>query len=210
MSGVFVTFEGIDGSGKTTQARMLCEALGSQAVAVREPGGTQLGERVRELLADPVIEASPAAEAFLFATARAQLVSEVVRPALERGQVVVCDRFIDSSLAYQGAGRGIGIEEVARINRLATDGLVPDLTVLLWIEPDRAATRTSDADDRFERDGIELQRKVLKAYEQLAADEPNRFVCIAADKAPGEIHAEVIQAFAHIQAMGNTQTRAGA
>src|SRR3954470_16939897 len=125
MRGLFVTFEGIDRSGKTTQARMLCEALGDDAPGVREPGGTAAGERVREILKDPAVELSPAAEALLFAAARAELASEVIRPALEAGKVVVSDRFLDSSLAYQGGARGLGVDEVERINRFATGDLRP-------------------------------------------------------------------------------------
>src|ERR1051325_9784914 len=112
MAGLFVTFEGIDRSGKTTQSRMLCDALGREALPVREPGGTPVGERVREVLKDPSLELGPEAEALLFAAARAELVSRVIRPALESGRVVVSDRFLDSSLAYQGHARGLGIEEV--------------------------------------------------------------------------------------------------
>jgi dTMP kinase len=209
MSGLFVSFEGIDRSGKTTQARMLCQALGSQAVCVREPGGTPLGERVRALLSDPSIEIGAPAEAFLFASARAQLVSTVVRPALDRGQVVVCDRYLDSSLAYQGAGRGIGVDEIAGINRLATDDLAPDLTVLLWIDPDHAALRAG-REDRFERDGIDLQRRVLAAYERLAKAQPDRFLCLAADRPQADIHEEVMRAFRDLQAnTGTTQPRSG-
>src|SRR5215208_6653231 len=112
MPGLFVTLEGIDRSGKTTQARLLCEALGERAVAVREPGGTAVGERVRELLKDPSIAVEGRTEALLFAAARAELVSEVIRPALEAGKIVISDRFLDSSLAYQGEARGLGVEEV--------------------------------------------------------------------------------------------------
>ena len=131
MRGVFVTFEGIDRSGKTTQAERLRLALGDDAIAVREPGGTEAGERMRELLKDPNLQLGPEAETLLFAAARAELVARVIRPALAEGKVVISDRFLDSSLAYQGAARGLGVEEVERINRFATAGLVPDLTVLL-------------------------------------------------------------------------------
>src|SRR5215218_3472922 len=141
MQGLFVTIEGIDRSGKTTQARMLCEALGDEALGVREPGGTEVGERVRELLKDPAVALTPESEALLFAAARAELVAKVIRPALEEGRVVVSDRFLDSSLAYQGGARGLGVDEVERINRFATGGLLPDLTFLLEIDPLAAAER---------------------------------------------------------------------
>ena len=193
MSGLFVTFEGIDRSGKTTQARMLCEALGDDCLPVREPGGTAAGERVRELLKDPRIEIGPEAEALLFAAARAELVSGVIRPALADGRVVVSDRFLDSSLAYQGHARGLGVEEVERINRFATGGLVPDLTILLWIDPAAAAARSGQT-DRFEDEGDRLQRAVQTAYEELAAADPSRWRRIDADRPPDEVHADVLGA----------------
>jgi dTMP kinase len=193
VSGLFVTFEGIDRSGKTTQARMLCEALGDDALQVREPGGTPVGERVRELLKDPDVEIGPEAEALLFAAARAELVSGVIRPALAEGRVVVSDRFLDSSLAYQGHARGLGVEEVERINRFATRGLVPDLTILLWIDPVAAATRAGEV-DRFEDEGDRLQRVVLAAYDELATADPSRWRRIDADRPPDDIHAEVLAA----------------
>ena len=193
MRGLFVTLEGIDRSGKTTQAALLLEALGDAAVGVREPGGTPAGERVREVLKDPAVGLSPEAEALLFAAARAELVSDVIRPALAAGRVVVCDRFLDSSLAYQGSARGLGVEEVERINRFATSGLEPDLTLLLDIEPAAAAARAGE-EDRFEREGSELQRRVHAAYEQLAAAHPDRWRRIDADRDPGEVHEDVVAA----------------
>jgi dTMP kinase len=193
VSGLFVTFEGIDRSGKTTQARMLCDALGDEAVSVREPGGTPVGERVREVLKDPSLEIGPEAEALLFAAARAELVSGVIRPALAEGRVVVSDRFLDSSLAYQGHARGLGVEEVERVNRFATRGLVPDLTILLWIDPAAAAARAGEV-DRFEDEGDRLQRAVLAAYDELATADPSRWRRIDADRPPDEIHAEVLAA----------------
>src|SRR3954467_1840388 len=131
VGGLLVTFEGIDRSGKTTQARLLADALGERALAVRERGGTPMGGGLRDLLKDPAVEMSARTEALLFAAARAQLVERVVRPALESGLVVVSDRFVDSSRAYQGEARGLGVEEVARVNEWAVAGLRPDLTFLL-------------------------------------------------------------------------------
>src|ERR671918_2524416 len=168
MRGLFVTFEGIDRSGKTTQARMLVDALGDQALGVREPGGTPAGERVRDLLKDASVPLSLEAEAPLFAAARAEIVREVIRPALDAGRVVVSDRFLDSSLAYQGGARGLGVEEVERINRFATGGLVPDLTFLLEIDPVAASSRAGEH-DRFEDEGTTLQEAVRSAYEELVA-----------------------------------------
>ena len=191
--GLFVTFEGIDRSGKTTQAAMLCEALGDAALGVREPGGTPTGERVREILKDPAMEVSPQAEALLFAAARAELVSRVIRPALAAGRVVVSDRFLDSSLAYQGAARGLGVEEIERVNRFATGGLVPDLTFLLEIDTSTAAARGGEH-DRFEQEGSALQDRVAAAYDRLAGEAPGRWRRIGADRAPETVHADVLAA----------------
>ncbi len=193
MRGLFVTLEGIDRSGKTTQAALLLRALGERAVGVREPGGTAAGECVRELLKDPAIELSSEAEALLFAAARAELVSEVIRPALAEGRVVVSDRFLDSSLAYQGAARGLGVEEVERVNRFATAGLEPDLTLLLDIDPVAARARGGE-DDRFEQEGAALQERVAAAYDELAAESPRRWRRIAADRDPTVVHEDVLAA----------------
>jgi len=200
--GLFVTLEGIDRSGKTTQSRMLCEALGDECLAVREPGGTPVGERLREVLKDPAIEIGAEAEALLFAAARAELVSNVIKPALAEGRVVVSDRFLDSSLAYQGHARGLGVEEVERVNRFATGGLRPDLTILLWIDPATAAGRAGEA-DRFEDEGERLQREVLAAYEELADGDPDRWRRIDADREPEDVHADVLAA---VQAMRAVRT----
>jgi dTMP kinase len=191
MRGLFVTFEGIDRSGKTTQARLLCEALGDEALGVREPGGTPAGERVRDLLKDAAVPLGSEAEALLFAAARAELVEKVIRPALERGRVVVSDRFLDSSLAYQGGARGLGIDEVEAANRLATGGLVPDLTFLLELDPQAAARRQGER-DRFEDEGAGLQRAVLEAYERLVAADPSRWRRLDAGRSPQQVHVEVL------------------
>ena len=191
---MFVTLEGIDRSGKTTQARLLAEALGPETVLVREPGGTEAGERIRELLADPAVELDAMSELLLFCAARAELVRREIRPAIEAGRDVVCDRFTDSSVAYQGAARGLGTEAVAEVCRLATDGLEPDLTVLLRIEPESAGARGNPDDDRFEREGPRLQRAVADAYDEIARGEPSRVVVVDADRAVEAVHADVIAA----------------
>src|SRR3954452_6534692 len=191
MAGLFVTFEGIDRSGKTTQSRMLCEALGDEALAVREPGGTEVGERLRELLKDPGLAIAPEAEALMFAAARAELVAQVIRPALDEGKVVVSDRFLDSSLAYQGIARGLGVEDVEQINHFATRGLLPDLTFLLSIDPARAAERAGQL-DRFEDEGDSLQNAVFDAYRELAAADPGRWRIVDADRPSQDVHAEVL------------------
>jgi dTMP kinase len=191
MRGLFVTFEGIDRSGKTTQARMLVSALGSDALGVREPGGTPAAEEIRSLLKNSDVPLGIEAEALLFAAARAEIVSNVIRPALSDGKVVVSDRFLDSSLAYQGGARGLGVEEVERINRFATGGLLPDLTFLLDIAPSAAASRAGES-DRFEDEGAALQEAVLETYSRLMADDPGRWRRIDATRAPEEIHADVL------------------
>ncbi|HEV7846156.1 MAG TPA: dTMP kinase [Thermoleophilaceae bacterium] len=193
MRGLFVTFEGIDRSGKTTQAGLLCDALGDDALGVREPGGTDAGERVRELLKDPSVTLSPEAEALLFAAARSELVGQVIEPALEAGKVVVSDRFLDSSLAYQGGARGLGIDDVARVNEFAVRGLKPDLTFLLDLPPDDAASRAGES-DRFEDEGAGLQEAVGAAYEELVESDPGRWRRVDARRSPDEVHAEVLAA----------------
>jgi dTMP kinase len=187
---VFITFEGIDRSGKTTQARMLAEALGDEALLVREPGGTPAAERIRELVkGDTAL--SPMAETLLFGAARAELVQDVIRPALEAGKVVVSDRYIDSTVAYQGGARGLGIDVVERLNDWIAGGLWPDVTFLLEIDAATAGGRDGDK-DRIEREGEQLQRAVADAYEELAGRHPDRFVRIDATRSPEEVHRDVI------------------
>ena len=169
----------------------MCEALGAEALGVREPGGTPAGERVRDLLKDAAVPLGSEAEALLFAAARAELVEKVIRPALEDGRVVVSDRFLDSSLAYQGGARGLGIDEVEGVNRFATGGLVPDLTFLLELDTATAARRTGER-DRFEDEGTELQQAVLEAYERLVAADPGRWRRLDATRSPEQVHSEVL------------------
>jgi dTMP kinase len=190
--GLFVTIEGIDRSGKSTQARRLADALGDEALLVREPGGTPAGERIRDLLKDPSIELHARTEALLFAAARAELVASVIRPALEAGRVVISDRYLDSSLAYQGHARGLGEAEVRRINAWATVGLEPDLTVLLRIDAAAAAERAGQG-DRFEDEGLALQQRVADAYEQLAAANPRRWKAVKASGSPDEVATAIVR-----------------
>jgi dTMP kinase len=189
---VFITLEGIDRSGKTTQAELLARALGPDTLLVREPGGTAAGERVRELLKAPEIELDPLAELMLFCAARAQLVAEAIRPALEAGRDVVSDRFADSSIAYQGSARGLGVERAEEVCRVATGGVIPDLTILLRVDPGEAAIREGQS-DRFEEEGIELQRAVARGYEEIAARHPERVVAIEADGGVEDVHEQVMQ-----------------
>jgi dTMP kinase len=170
---------------------MLCEALGDEALGVREPGGTPAGERVRELLKDPSVALSPEAEALLFAAARSELVAEVILPALSEGKVVVSDRFLDSSLAYQGGARGLGIEDVERVNHFATRGLKPDLTFLLELSPEDAAARAGET-DRFENEGEGLQEAVGVAYERLVRADPDRWRRLDARQSAEDVHAQVL------------------
>jgi dTMP kinase len=179
---MFVTFEGVDGSGKSTQAQLLAEWLrgeGRDVVLTREPGGTPLGEGVRKLLLDgPPM--TPWAEAALFASARAELVESVIRPALERGAWVVCDRYIDSSVAYQGIARGLGVGRVLELNLAAVRGLMPDRTFMLLIDPGAARARQASQHDRIEAEDEAFRAAVDEAYRGLAAVFPQRIVSIDA------------------------------
>jgi dTMP kinase len=190
---VFITLEGIDRSGKTTQAAMLAEALGKGTLLLREPGGTPAGERMRAMLKDPALRLDPSAELLLFNAARAQLVNEVIQPAVETGRHVVCDRFIDSTVAYQGVARGLGVERVERLNDLVVGDRMPDLTLLLRIDPADAFYRQAEIEDRFETEGLEFQRQVARAYEDLAARHPERIVIVDAARDPEEVHQSVMQ-----------------
>jgi dTMP kinase len=190
---LFISLEGVDGSGKSTQAKLLAEALGPETILIREPGGTGAAERIRELLADPELEIDPFAELLLFSAARADLLSRVVRPALEAGGTVVADRFADSSVAYQGGARGLGTSHVLSLVDTTIDGLWPDLTILLRLDPEVGLGR-ADGDDRFEAEGLDLQRAVAEAYEEIALIASDRVAVVDADGSVEEIHQRVMDA----------------
>jgi len=190
---VFISLEGIDGSGKSTQAKLLVEKLGEETLLIREPGGTEAAERIRELLADPAVELDPFAELLLFLAARADLTARVIRPALEAGRHVVADRFADSSVAYQGAARGLGVGETISLTDNASDGLWPDLTILLRVDPEAGLAR-AEGTDRFESEGLELQRAVATAYEEIAKIASDRVVVVEGDGSVEEVHERVMSA----------------
>jgi dTMP kinase len=188
---VFVTFEGIDRSGKTTQAKLLADALGDDALLVREPGGTPAAERIRDLVKDLDVVLSPIAETLLFGAARAELIERILRPALDDGKTVISDRYIDSTVAYQGGARGLGIERVEQLNDWIAGGLWPDVTFLLDLPPGVARERGGE-EDRFEREGEELQRAVAAAYDELAARHADRYVRLDASRPVEEVHEQVL------------------
>ena len=206
--GRLIAFEGVEGSGKSTQLELLRRvregregpgdrrggppvSQGREVVVTREPGGTPAGERVRSVLLDPEVQLHPRAEALLFAAARAELVEAVIRPALERGAVVLCDRYLDSSLAYQGAARGLGLGPVEEVNRFATGGLLPDLVVLLDLDPASGLRRRAGALDRIEAQDLGFHRRVRQAFRDLAAADPARFAVVDATGPVPEVAAQV-------------------
>ena len=196
---MFVTLEGVDGAGKSTQARLLAEALGPETLLLREPGGTAAGERLRELLKDASVELTPRAELMLFCAARAELVERVIGPALEAGTSVVCDRFVDSTVAYQGDVRGLDGNLVETLNAAAVAGCLPDRTVLLRVDPSLAAERAqgrceSPISDRFESEGVAFQERIAAAFERIAAAEPERIVAVDAAGSVAAVHARIIEA----------------
>jgi dTMP kinase len=199
--GRLITVEGLDGAGKTTLVGRLAaelDARGRPVFVLREPGGIEVSERIRALLLDPALRICPRAEALLFAAARAQLVDEELRPLLERGDWVLLDRFVDSSLAYQGAGRELGVEGVRALNEFGTGGLAPDRTLLLRIPPEVGLARLAgEADaDRLEREKAEFFAAIARAYDELAAAEPERIAVIDAAQEPGAVLADAVEALA--------------
>jgi dTMP kinase len=193
MLGVLISVEGVDGAGKTTLVAGLAAALG--AVVLREPGGTAVSERVRELLADPALEIDPRTEALLYAAARAQLVAEQLRPLLADGTTVILDRFVDSSLAYQGAARGLGVDAIRALNEFGTGGLRADRTLLLRVDPALARERIAGrAADRLEREDGAFFAAIADAYDALAAAEPDRIAVIDGAQSPDAVLADALAA----------------
>ena len=192
---VLITIEGIDGAGKSTLAAALAERLG--ATLLREPGGVELSERIRDLVKDPALTVDPRAEALLYAAARAQLVAERLRPLLDAGETVLLDRFVDSSLAYQGAARELGVEQVLAINEFGTGGLKPDVTLLLRIDPQTGRSRQGtrgEEQDRLEREPDAFFTRIASAYDDLAAREPDRIKVLDATLPPDEVVAQALSA----------------
>ena len=186
---MFVTFEGLDGSGKSTQAELLrarLEAEGVDVVSTREPGGTELGERLRDLVLHGG-HVGPWAEALIYVAARAQLVDEVIRPALDRGASVICDRYLDSSIAYQGVARGLGLDRMFDLNLAAIGGLVPDRTYLLELDPGQVASRIRRHHDRLEREGDDFRERAAAGYRELAQRFPERIVILDATRPVDEV-----------------------
>ena len=196
---MFVSFEGLDGSGKTTQAELLrarLEADGNEVLGTREPGGTELGEAIRELVLHGG-HVVPWAEALLYAAARAQHVEEVIAPALDRGVAVLCDRYVDSSVAYQGVARGLGLQRVLDLNLAAVGGLMPERTFLLLIDPEEVPSRLSGDHDRLEREDGRFHSCADAGYRELASRFPERIVALDGSLPSDEIAEEVYGALLH-------------
>lgn len=200
--GIFVSFEGIEGCGKSTQLSLLAQELqrrGVKVVTTREPGGTPLGEEIRALLLNPAFSPTPWAELFLLEAARAQLVATVIRPGLEEGAWVLADRFSDSSLAYQAGGRGLPWAQVRALNRMATGGLVPHRTLVLTLPVSQALTRarnrasTQASNRRFEDEAEAFHRRVARAFQRLATQEPQRVRMVDGRGSPSQVHARVLK-----------------
>ncbi len=204
---MLITVEGLDGAGKTTLVTGLARAL--PVTVLREPGGVEVSERIRALLADPSLDVDPRAEALLFAAARAQLVASRVRPLLEAGEWVLLDRFVDSSLAYQGGGRGLGVDAVRWLNLFATGGLSPDVTFLLRIAPSAGLARLTGDPDRLERAGDAFFEAVAGAYDSLAEAEPDRFVVLDAMEPPDALLAAALAAVSARSGGGPGELQAG-
>lgn len=196
MKGKFVTIEGPDGAGKTTQVKKISDYLksrGFKVLVTREPGGTPLGKKLREVLLTSEGESPvPEAEALIYAASRAQLVKKVIEPALDKGFIILCDRFVDSSLAYQGWARGLGIEELARINRWFLQDIWPDLTIVLDIDPAQSLNRLSGKKDRLESETLDFHRKVREGFLKLKDLYPQRIKIVDAAQNPDAIFKTIL------------------
>lgn len=200
--GLFITFEGADGCGKTTQLNLLKEYLeknGYNVLVTREPGGKGLGEKFREILLNYDGVVSERCESFLFLADRAQNIDTIVKPAIESGKIVLCDRHIDSSVAYQGYGRGLDIEEIKQLNTLATGGLLPDLTLVFDIDIETSMKRVGKEKDRMESAGNEFFNRVRNGYLELAKQEPKRIKVVNSTGSIEEIHEQVIKIMKDLQ-----------
>lgn len=201
MQGLFITFEGPDGCGKTTQMKLLAEYFekkGKEVVLTREPGGKGLGEKVREILLNYDGEVSDRCESFLFLADRAQNIDIIVNPAVKEGKIVLCDRHIDSTVAYQGYGRGLNIDRINMLNNLATNGKKPDLTLVFDVDVETSMKRVGKEKDRMESAGIDFHNRVRKGYLELAKQEPKRIKVLNATKSIEEIHKDVINILAEV------------
>lgn len=199
--GYFITFEGADGCGKTTQLELLANYLkekNKEVIITREPGARGLGERIRDILLNYDGEVSDRCESFLFLADRAQHIDIIVNPAVEDGKIVLCDRHIDSSVAYQGYGRGLDIEQIDRLNMIATNGKRPDLTLVFDIDAETSMKRVGSEKDRMESAGIDFFNRVRKGYLELANQEPERIRVLDATKSIEEIHNEVVKIFSEL------------
>lgn len=206
MKGIFITFEGIEGCGKTTQIRLLADHLrqkGRDVTLTREPGGSLIGDKIRAILLNPVHEGmTSVTELLLYAAARNQHIEEVIRPAIKKGGVVLCDRYADATAAYQGAARKIAPKIISEVHRIATGGLMPDITILLDCPPEEGLARArernetdtvSQGEDRFEREGLKFHRRVRKGYLKIAKKEPRRVFVVDATKSSHEMHSKIVQ-----------------
>ena len=195
--GIFISMEGPDGSGKSTQIKYIkkyFEEKGREVVLTREPGGTDIGEKIRQIILDrDNAEMTGLTEVLLYASSRAQHVSQVIKPALEAGKVVICDRYVDSSLAYQGYGRGL-LEQVKIINGVACQDVMPDLTLFMDLAPGKSMKRIREgSQDRIESEKMEFHERVYRGYKEMAKNQPDRFVCVDATKTVGQIRREIAQ-----------------
>lgn len=199
MRGKFITIEGTDGSGKSTQIELLMDYLrkkGADVIFTREPGGTQISEKIRAIILDVNnSEMTGITEALLYAAARSQHVEEKIIPALEAGKIIICDRFVDSSIAYQGAARGLGAEKIMGINEAALHGIMPDMTLFFDLSPEKGILRKKNerALDRLEKEKMDFHEKVYEGYKNLCKKYPERIKPIDADRSIDEVHSEVIE-----------------